>query len=142
MPEGNIKSHWGSFTHRSCRIRHLSCRKTSNGHQECTFSTPCTHFNDNLCQNLKPEKFEQTVLLLAANKENACVKILTEEEAKAIVEEDVNKVKSSEVDKDAAASLLESLKLDGLEDGIYHNVAISLAEPHQLFYSLFAVRPK
>jgi hypothetical protein len=27
MPEGNIKSHWGSFTHRSCRIRHhCNCR--------------------------------------------------------------------------------------------------------------------
>jgi hypothetical protein len=106
----------------------------SNGHQERTFST-CTHFNDNLRQRLSAEKFEQSILL-AANKENTRIKIPTEEEAKAIIEEAIIKVTSNESNATKVASVLESLELDGLDDETFHDVAISHIEPRKLFLTM------
>jgi hypothetical protein len=115
----------------SCAVPAILSLPASNGHQERTFST-CTHFNDDLRQRLSAEKFEQSILL-AANKENTSIKIPTEEEAQAIIEEAIIKVTSKESNATIVASVLESLELDGLDDETFHDVAISLAEPRELF---------
>jgi hypothetical protein len=114
-----------------CAVPAILSLPASNGHQECTFST-CTHFNDNLRQRLSAEKFEQ-LILLAANKENTSIKIPTEKEAQAIIEEAIIKVTSKESNATIVASVLESLELNGLDDETFHDVAISLAEHRELF---------
>jgi hypothetical protein len=88
----------------------------SNGHQERTFST-CQHFNDELRQRLKVERFEMSVLL-AVNKEYAGIKIPTEEEAIAFVADVISGIEEEmeSGDKDERERILELEGLDGLEN--------------------------
>jgi hypothetical protein len=89
----------------------------SNGHQERTFSV-CQHFNNELRQSLKDERFEMSVLL-AVNKEYAGIKIPTEEEAVAIVADVISGIEEEmgSVDGDEHDNILESQSqgLDKLE---------------------------
>lgn len=110
----------------------------SNGHQERTFSV-CQHFNNELRQRLKDERFEMSVLL-AVNKEYASLKIPTKEEAVAIIADVISGIQEEVdgVNEDERDRIIESQGLGGLEHEVFqeeneHGTSAQIT-PHKLSF--------
>lgn len=120
-----------TFNFIAIAVPSIMAMPASNAHQERTFSI-CTHFNDELRNRLRDDRFEQSILI-AVNKRMSSIEIPTEEEAAAIIADTVTMIEKENADD--FETVLESFGIEDIATSSFQgDASADLATPRRLTY--------